>query len=135
MSIKNKTGRKLDSPMLNKVPKSLSQNFEQATYLETLNMNLYQMYAILNDTTSMTSLDDDYTTIGSELLIATENVTITLNATPKDEEEVTIKNASGLIEVNGNGVNIDGSETAIISTLWDSITIIYIEDNKQWFII
>jgi hypothetical protein len=77
----------------------------------------------------------DYTTIGSDIVICTDAVTITLNDEPDDQELATVKRAAGQIIINGNGKLIDGNTTLRINVKYTSLDIIYTVETDSWHVI
>lgn len=77
----------------------------------------------------------DYTTIGDQIIVATDELTVTLNATPEDRELVKIHANNGRVDIDANGKTINGETDAIIRrnfTTWD---ILYIVELDSWIII
>jgi hypothetical protein len=77
----------------------------------------------------------DYTTIGSDIVICTDAVTVTLNDEPDDQETPSIKRTAGLVVINGNGKLIDGSSTLRINVKYTSLDIIYLVETDSWHVI
>ena len=77
----------------------------------------------------------DYTTLGSEVVICTDKMEITLNATPDDQELVIIHAANGVVLIEGNGNTINNETSAVIRrnfTTWD---LLYGVEIGGWIII
>jgi 5-deoxy-D-glucuronate isomerase len=83
------------------------------------------------------SVSSDFTTTRSTYVVATSSITVTLNASPADQEEVIVKRvtAAGNVTVSGNGNNIDGSSSSTLSANYDSITVRYFDSEGQWLTI
>ena len=75
------------------------------------------------------------TTERSTQVVAKASITITLNAAPADQEVVTVKRVTGAgnVTVAGNGNNIDGSSTYLITTNYESATFVYFSDDGEWY--
>ena len=75
------------------------------------------------------SVSSNFSTTRSAAIVATSNITITLNATPADQETVIVKRvtAAGNVTVSGNGNNIDGAASSTLSTNYDSLTVRYFD--------
>jgi hypothetical protein len=89
-----------------------------------------------------TETSSDYILINSNdtyLLCSTvsNSYTLYLPSSPINGTEIIIKDAGNAgtnnVTVNGNGVNIDGSSTYVISSNYGMITLMY--SNSQWFIV
>ena len=77
----------------------------------------------------------DITTIGDQIIVATEKLTVKFNATPQDRELLKIQATNGRLKLNGNGKKINGELDAIIRrnfTTWD---ILYVVELDSWIII
>jgi len=81
----------------------------------------------------------NYTTIGDQVIICTDALTVTLNAEPKDREQVKVIISSGDVTVNGNGklINKLTDVTVTFKNLVTTATldIVYILEADEWFII
>jgi len=77
----------------------------------------------------------DYTTIGSEIIICTDAVTVTLNDEPDDQELATVKRVGGSVIVDGNGKLIDGETDWTINVQLTSLDIVYLVETDAWNII
>lgn len=87
----------------------------------------------LRDNVVVTAVD--YTTIGDQIIVTTDKLTVTLNATPQDRELVKIHANNGRIDIDANGKTINGEPDAIIRrnfTTWD---VLYIVELDSWIII
>lgn len=81
------------------------------------------------------SVADSYTTTGDQILICTNasDITVTLNATPDDGEQVHIKKAGdGMVTVSGT---VDGQATTDIIFKYDSPHLVYTLEAGEWSII
>lgn len=77
----------------------------------------------------------DLTTIGDQIIVATDKLTVKLNAEPQDRELVKIHANNGRVYIDANGKTINGELDAIIRrnfTTWD---ILYIVELDSWIII
>ncbi len=77
----------------------------------------------------------DYTTLDSEIVVCTDKMTITLNATPDDQELVSIQASNGVVVIEGNGNTINNETSAVIRrnfTTWD---LLYGVEINGWIII
>jgi hypothetical protein len=81
----------------------------------------------------------DYVTIGDQTVICNDALTVTLNAEPKDREQLKVIISNGDVTVNGNGklINKLTDVTIIFKNLVTTATldIIYILETDEWFII
>jgi hypothetical protein len=78
----------------------------------------------------------DYVTIGDEVVLLSKNVTVSLNATPQDQERVWIKSATGLgFSVSGNGKLVDGVEIAEVILPFTCLQCVFSSDLDAWSII
>jgi len=87
----------------------------------------------LRDNVVVTAVD--LATIGDQIIVATDKLTVTLNATPQDRELVKIHANNGRVDIDANGKTINGESDAIIRrnfTTWD---ILYIVELDSWIII
>lgn len=100
---------------------------------ETIFPSFYVPFA----TVPFFSVSADHTTAGNEIIEATSNITVMLNATPDSEERVTVKRntAAGIVTIDGNGKNIDGAATYDLTVNYDSATVIFSPDSNEWLII
>lgn len=133
MSLKNISGRKAASPQTINIPAKYN-NPEDSVLFREIKNRMYELWAIIKSDSSVTPIDSDYTTEGSGIFLATNSITITLNDSPANQEKVQIKNTGGIITIDGNGKNIDGSQTLIVDKVWDAPTIIYLQDQDQWYL-
>jgi len=77
----------------------------------------------------------DLTTIGDQIIVATDKLTVKLNATPQDRELVRVHANNGRVDIDANGKKINDELVAIIRrnfTTWD---ILYIVELDSWIII
>ena len=81
----------------------------------------------------------DYTTIGTQTIICTDALIVSLNTSPADRELVKVIISNGDVTVNGNGklINKDTDLTVIFKNLITTATldIVYILETDEWFII
>jgi hypothetical protein len=82
------------------------------------------------------SVTADHTTSGNEILICnnTSTITITLNATPDDEEELFIKRRISPVRVTSTK-GVDGDTTKVIINRYDSPHIIFTGEADEYSII
>lgn len=85
----------------------------------------------------LVSTASNYTTAGDEIVEATSNITVSLNASPDEGETVTAKRntTAGTVTVSGNGKNIDGAATHLLTINYDSRTFIYSASSGEWLVI
>jgi len=88
-------------------------------------------------TPTTVSTSGAYTTERSSVIVVTDAVTITLNASPSDQEYVTVKRVTtaGNVTIDGNGKNIDGGATYSMVSNYDSYTFRYFDSPGEWLII
>jgi hypothetical protein len=82
-------------------------------------------------------VDTDYTTTGKvdkEIIVASNVIplTIYLNPTPKDGEEVIIKRQNAEITIDGNGNTIDGESSFVLAALYDAPHLVYTDLGGEW---
>jgi hypothetical protein len=77
----------------------------------------------------------DYTTIGSDIVICTDAVTVTLNDEPDDQEISSIKRTAGQVILDGGGRLIDGNSTLRINVKYTSLDVIYTVETDSWHVI
>lgn len=84
-----------------------------------------------------TSTGTDVTTYGNSIIVATSNITITLNPNPINEEKVTVKRATnaGSVIVSGGVHIIDGDPTYSMITNYEAVQCIYSAIDGEWFIV
>lgn len=90
---------------------------------------------IINKTTNYTILSSDYVISVGTL---STPIALTLPSTPTAGDTFIIKDANGSaathnITINGNGHNIDGSTTFVLSTNYENITVIY--NSSTWMVV
>lgn len=81
------------------------------------------------------STSSDYTTKGNEIIICTNTsaITITLNATPEDIEQVhVVRQNTGAVTVSGT---INGQSSLAIGQRYSSPHLVYTIDGGEWSII
>jgi hypothetical protein len=86
------------------------------------------------------TITDDYTTNGAvakEILVCTNTrpITIYLNPTPNDGDEVIIKRQNEEIVVDGNGNTIDGETSFPLSSIYDGPHLVYTDNGGEWSIV
>lgn len=92
-------------------------------------------HAVVDSNRFNVSVAADYTATGYEsVLIVTGAATITLNPTPDDGEQVSIKRATtaGNVVVSGT---IDGASQYTIAENYECIDLIYIVSSDEWLIV
>jgi len=94
---------------------------------QTINVDDYQLI----------STGTAYTTTQKQLLIVTSNVTITLNAKPKDKEDVIIKRntTAGTVTIDAGAKTVDGAATYDLVTNYEGVHCVYSYTDDAWFII
>ena len=77
------------------------------------------------------------TTFGNQTIICnnTSLITVTLNATPQNFEEVYIKRANKELVISGNGRLIDGSSTVKLILKYVGLHLVYTTETNSWLII
>ena len=99
--------------------------------------DLSNLYSTNNFPTEkeIVSISGNYTTTGDQIIICTNtsSITVTLNPTPQDGEEVHIKRQNtGTVVISGD---IDG-QTSITPTIrYDSPHLVYTIDADEWSIV
>ncbi len=95
-----------------------------------------QIIQDITDLLSISVISSDYTTSGSEIVIAASNITVSLNSGPADSEEVHIirQTTAGTVIVSGNGLNIVGNSTYQMLANYESIHCRYSSEQSEWFI-
>jgi hypothetical protein len=134
MSLVSKTNRRLSSPENIKIPAKFNNDFEVMIFFGEIIRTMFDMFKILKSSENVTELNNDYTTVGSETLIAANTITITLNINPNDQEKVKIKNINGITTIKSDK-KIDGFNKLYITEKYDAPTLIYLSNKDQWFII
>lgn len=79
----------------------------------------------------------DYTTLGEQTIICnnSEAITITLNDTPDNFEELNIKRVNNKVTINGNGRTIDGESEVVLQVKYVNLHLVFSIDTDSWFII
>ena len=78
-------------------------------------------------------ISTDYTTAGNQVIIATNGETVTLNATPEDNETVIVKrDSTSDITVSGT---IDGDSSHVITQNYAAIALKYSTEQAKWYIV
>ena len=116
----------------------------QAGYIDALNSRINELEKLLailpiwkteslNEYQIITT-SSNYTTTGKQIIFVTSNITITLNANPKDKEVVYIKRvtSAGTVTISGT---IDGGTSYDLIVNYESVRCIYSYDNSSWYII
>ena len=86
-------------------------------------------------TTKVFSTSSNFTTYDNCIVIATSNITVTLNANPKDQEKVTVKRATTTGEVTISSSNIDGATTYVLLMNYEAAQCVYSMADNEWFIV
>lgn len=99
--------------------------------------NQFPSFAVGAAKPAFFSVSAGHTTSGNEIVEATSNITVTLNATPDTDEIVIVKRntGAGTVTVDGNGRNIDGAATYSLSTNYNTVTAIYSVASNIWLTI
>ena len=110
------------------------------TIFRTQIRDLFPRQAISDFTTSsfeLVSTDVDFTTTGNQIVIATSNITVSLNSYPEEKEEVFIKRATtlGTVIIDPVVKNIDGDSTYNITLNYADIHCVYSAVDDEWFIL
>jgi len=85
--------------------------------------------------TQFISTGTDFTTYGNSIIVATSNITITLNPNPINEEKVTVKRATGLGTVTISASAIDGTTNYKLITNYEAAQCIYSSIDNEWYVI
>lgn len=75
------------------------------------------------------------TSAGSKVYVCTAALTLTLNATPSNNELVKVKATNGEVIIDANGKTIDGESTYTIVVDYECINCLYIATTDEWLII
>lgn len=86
-------------------------------------------------TTKVFSTSSNFTTYDNCIVIATSNITVTLNANPKDQEKVVVKRATTAGEVTISSSNIDGATTYVLLVNYEAAQCVYSMADNEWFIV
>lgn len=83
------------------------------------------------------SITSDYTTITDETVICNNlnEISVTLNPTPSDFEEVNIKRANGRVTIKGSGKLIDDSSDITLIVKYTSLHLVFSVDADKWLIV
>jgi hypothetical protein len=82
------------------------------------------------------SASSSFTTSGNTVVRVQAPLTITLSASPVNEETVKVLNGgSYAVTVDGNGKTISGSSTLAISNAYDLASLQYYEEFAEWIIV
>ncbi len=121
------TRKLLDPNSLNAVP--LAQDLRRA---------LVDLWSIVSPApVAVTAAHTVSGRVAVETLICTNTgaVTVTLNVSPFDMQEVKVKRTDAQVTIDGNGKNIDGSATLVLSAIYDAPHLVYSEDHGEWSIL
>lgn len=77
----------------------------------------------------------NFTTFDDAIVIATSNVTITLNANPKDQEKVIVKRVTAAGTVTISTASIDGSTTYDLIVNYEAAQCVYSSIASAWYIV
>jgi len=77
----------------------------------------------------------DVTSIGNQVIICTDALTVTLAATPLDKDVVEVKVTNGKVIIDGNGNTIDGSDTVTVRRNNTGLSMEYSESADAWYIL
>lgn len=77
----------------------------------------------------------NFTTFGDAIIVATSNVTITLNANPKDQEKVVVKRDTTAGSVTISAAAIDGTTSYVLLMNYEAAQCVYSETNSTWYIV
>lgn len=79
----------------------------------------------------------DFTTYESCIIVATSNITVTLNTNPKDQEKVIIKRATtaGEVTIASSPINVDGAATYKLIMNYEAVQCIYSQPDNAWYIV
>ena len=86
----------------------------------------------LQDKTEILAISGDYTTTGDQIIICanTSSITVTLNPSPQDGEEVHVKRQNtGAVVISGD---IDGQTSITPVIRYDSPHLVYTIDADEW---
>lgn len=89
----------------------------------------YQIFDI-----PITVTSSAHTTAGNEIVVATSNITVTLNSTPEDGEKVIVQRSTtdGNVTVSGT---INGDSSFVMLFNYDSYTFVYSISEAEWKIV
>jgi len=76
----------------------------------------------------------NYTTVSTSRVICNAAITITLRASPGDDEKVYVKRTNGEVTVNGNGNNIDGEASVILNAEYTTVLFVFSSFLDAWYI-
>lgn len=88
-------------------------------------------------TTKLFSESTNFTTFDNCIVIATSNITVTLNTNPKDQEKAIIKRntTAGTVTISSSPINIDGAATYSLIANYEAAHCIYSATDNEWFIV
>ena len=83
------------------------------------------------------SVTANHTCYGDEIVEAKSNITVYLNSSPNETEQITVKRntTAGTVTIDGNGKNIDGFATIALATNYTSMTMFYSANSNEWIVI
>ena len=104
---------------------------------QELRRALVDMWYLVGEAMITLTTETTYTTssaVAIERIIAKNTValTISLNAKPKDGDEVWVKRTDAAVTVSGNGNTIDGDTTYALVRVDDFIKFLYNEADTEW---
>lgn len=113
------------------VTKKQLEDLETEFYMSPI-WNTYNFF-----TTKVFSTSTAFTTYDNCIVIVTSNVTITLNANPKDQEKAIIKRntEAGQVIIASSPINIDGMSTYTLLVNREAAHCVYSEKDNEWFIV
>ena len=129
-AVTGETGESLieDLNAAEKYPWPLTQTAEETKeFTYQIPQETRQKFNAITKSTSYTMSDFDYVN-------AKANATITFSQYPCENSVIIVRNGDGSnIKLNGNGKNINGESTGVISRLNTSIEFHYFLDSDEWF--
>lgn len=105
-----------------------TENESELYYWNTPSLDIFEQ---------IISTASNITAYGNSIIVATSNITVTLNPNPVDKEKITVKRAStiGSVTITGGAINIDGGSTYTMVTNYESAQCVYSAIDGEWFII
>lgn len=95
----------------------------------------WQIQVVEPERSYVQSINTSITTCRSQTLICTAALTVTLNATPAQGEEVRVKATNGNVTIDAGSKTIDGASSHTISVTNESIQCVYSVVDDAWFIL
>ena len=88
-------------------------------------------------TTKVFSTGTAFTTYDNCIVVATSNITVTLNPNPKDQEKAIIKRntTAGEVTISSSPINIDGASTYVLLMNYEAAHCVYSATDNEWFIV